>query len=359
MANNIDIALACDERYFPGLLATISSILVSSDRMHSYRFHVLDGGLKTESINFLKNSLSKFRNDNELNLLKVDTSLFNGFPDFFFDSPMNYARLLLPNLLKDLERVIYVDVDILYLKDIKQLWNTDLENNSTAAGLELSIKNLGNEFFDCDKFNLSKETPYFNNGLMVMDLNEWRSKNISEKIMDIISRHPDQCKFHEQSAMNINLSRDFKLLDKSWNIQSHREAFDPINDFEELQALDINYHFVTSSKPWLKYNNNPANRLFYTLLDELDYRLSDDAFLSSKISYQREMKIAQLLPLFFQLRGMLRKSLGKKNKTASDQKTSEYWKKQVPVIKFWNQKEGDINEMIVAWRKKIQQSMVG
>ncbi|HYW34938.1 MAG TPA: glycosyltransferase [Balneolaceae bacterium] len=357
MNEEIHIALACDERYFPGLLATITSILVSSDSGHAYRFHVLDGGIKSESLKFLKDTLSKFKHDTELNVIGVDTSQFDDFPEFFFDSPMNYARLLLPKLLKNLDKAIYTDVDILHFKDIKNLWSENLPNYSMTVGMEVSIKSLGGEFFDYAALDLSKDAPYFNNGLMMMDLNKWRSENISEKVMNFISNHPDQCEFHEQSAMNIILSGDFKLLDKSWNVQSHREAFDQIEDFNQLKNFEINFHFVTSSKPWLKYNDSPQNRLFYTLLDELGYTLTNPDFISSKQKYKTKMKVAKYLPSFYRFRSITKKILGKNEGARSDKKTADFWKEQLPVLRFRDRKKESINQMIGEWRANISDTL--
>ena len=120
MDNPIHIVLASDERYFPGLLGTLGSIVVNTKCKSPLCFYIIDGGISNKSWQKLSNLIVRFQNV-KLARLQPDLKLFADLPDFFFESKLTYARLLLEDLIPVLDKVIYIDTDILFLKDIEEL----------------------------------------------------------------------------------------------------------------------------------------------------------------------------------------------------------------------------------------------
>lgn len=119
--DNIHIALASEDNYFDGLLVTSWSIAASCSSPARLVFHVLDGGISNDNIQFLKAALSKFQC--RLDIIRLDpASQLKGLGAWHGTNSMAYARLLLPSLLKDVRQVIYTDVDLLWLKDVSLLW---------------------------------------------------------------------------------------------------------------------------------------------------------------------------------------------------------------------------------------------
>lgn len=356
MKECIHISCASDERYFPGLLGTLASIVINTTYKGPLCFHIIDGGILTASMNNLEEILKKLNPKVQIKKYKPDLSLFDHFPSFFFDTPLTYARLLLPDLLKNIDRLIYTDTDILHLKDIENLWSANLEDNSTGVCCEVATKTVGNEYFDLELLkllNIDSSAPYFNAGIMLMDLKKWREDNLSSKTMKFLSENPDQCRFHDQSAMNIILYKSFKLLDQSFNIQSHRESFKIEERLNDLLDFKINYHFVTSAKPWLKYDKSPPNLFFYNLLNTIGYPLNDLIFIQTKNIYLKKMKWLKLLPLFYTVRSSIKNTIGRKLQSKKDIKIAEFWKEQINLLEFYKKEQSNINKSLTKWKQRI------
>ncbi|MEK6481698.1 glycosyltransferase family 8 protein [Catalinimonas sp. 4WD22] len=357
MKENIHIACAGDERYFPGLLATLSSILINTRYQEGISFHIIDGGIRQESWQILDRTLQRLCNV-EILSYPIDQSDFEGFPDFFYDSKMAYARLLLPNLLP-IDKVIYVDIDILFLKDIKLLWEMDFQGNAAMAALEAVMPCLKDDCPIIEQLKLDPNGPYFNSGLMYLNLDKFRKEDIANKTMLYLQTYPKCCKFWDQSALNVTLHKNFTLLDQSWNTQSHRKVFKIEEQLDILAEFDINYHFVTSFKPWLRYNDSPQNRLFYALLEEVGYTLTDPAFLFSKKTYGQKLKIGKLLPFLYHLRRVIKMVSGQIKEAEADKNTANFWQEQQSILRFQKNNKLIIDNMEAKWRKKVKEALSG
>lgn len=355
MQETIHIACASDERYFPGLLATLTSIIINTKYQGEIVFHVIDGGIEKISWEFLVEALGRIRNTKFLRY-EIDQSHFTGFPDFYFDSKMAYARLLLPTLISE-DKIMYVDSDILFLKDIQELWSMDFSGKAAMAASEVTVPRLKDDCPNLEEFKLNPNAPYFNSGVMYIDLNKFRLENICSKTMHYLEQYSDNCKFWDQSALNVTLYNNYVLLDQSWNTQSHREAFKVEERLNDLVAYKINYHFVTSFKPWLHYNESPPNLIFYALLEELGYSLESSKFKQSKKAYQQKIRLGNFLPMIYKLRSLFSHIKGDKQLAASNNKTAKFWKEQIPILKFQKTNRVVIEQVITAWRKRIQKAL--
>lgn len=106
-------------------------------------------------------------------------------------------RLLLPELLPELDKILYLDCDIIVRQDLTRLWNeTDLGDNYLAAVSEAAIEGQAERFqaLGCDP------AKYFNSGFLLMNLKQMRSEKVSEKLLEAC-RVP-YLEFPDQDALN-------------------------------------------------------------------------------------------------------------------------------------------------------------
>lgn len=112
---------------------------------------------------------------------------------------MSLARLFAPQYVED-DKVLYLDSDCVVLKSIDELFEIDLKDNLFAGVIEPSK---------------SSSEPYFNAGVLLLNLKQWREENITEKVMNIINkkflRYPDQ------DALNIIGNKRAIQLDCKYN----------------------------------------------------------------------------------------------------------------------------------------------
>jgi lipopolysaccharide biosynthesis glycosyltransferase len=159
-------------------------------------------------------------------------------------------RLLLPSVLKDIDRVVYLDCDLVVLNDIATLYDTDLSDFSLAACLDFWL--TGSPPFappgwgadEWHKFlrevvRLSDSKAYFNAGVMVMDLKRFRSASLIHAADEFLEKTNYETPFVDQEALNHVIDGAFARLDTRWNVLAALPHSDPWI-----------IHYAGPYKPW-------------------------------------------------------------------------------------------------------------
>ena len=128
----IHIACCSNEKLAPmfGVVITSVGVNVKSDDVMMYLLH---NGLKDKTIKRLNRIAERFHIG--LELIEINASLLKDCPTnkkLHYADIMMYARLLLPSMLPDLDKVIYLDCDLVVNQDLKSLWDFDLNNVAVA-----------------------------------------------------------------------------------------------------------------------------------------------------------------------------------------------------------------------------------
>jgi lipopolysaccharide biosynthesis glycosyltransferase len=247
----IDLTTAANENYAPGLLVLVSSVLISLNPKASVKIHLFNGGLSCQTMKILDRICRTLHPHCSLTSIPFDESVFTGVTLGPGNSYMTYARLLLGSML-DLEKVIYLDSDILVFKDLDEAWELDMQRKIALVCKDDSIPTIS---YDCPwpLDETDKETPYFNGGFMVIDLNQWRRKSIESASLKLA--RISVCKFWDQTILNYVLRNDVAFINNQWNWQSDSN---PDTDHAPLP----NYHFVEKQKPWLHYGDGLKSKLW-------------------------------------------------------------------------------------------------
>jgi len=177
-----------------------------------------------------------------------------------------YYRLFLSKLLPDnLDKVLYLDCDIIVCNNLNELWNTDIAFYAIAAVPDM---NEGQIFF-YNRLRYSQNMGYFNAGVLLINLNYWRENGILDRYIQFASSYPERVVYHDQDIMNYVL-KDIKLsLPLRYNIQNGflREELQISWEYEEeLNKAFSNpcvLHYMGESKPWTKNCSHPYRELFF------------------------------------------------------------------------------------------------
>lgn len=177
-----------------------------------------------------------------------------------------YYRLYLSEILpKELDKILYLDSDIIVRHSLAGLWNTDLSDYAVGV-----IPDVGEGVID--KYNRLRYPPnkgYFNSGVLLINLKKWRDEDITIEFARFMQDHPDWIRLHDQDVMN-RIFYDRKLiLPITYNFQEGFLWNDLFYDYwkYEKQVLaarkdPIILHF-TDSKPWFKECNHPYKEEFF------------------------------------------------------------------------------------------------
>jgi len=166
--------------------------------------------------------------------------------------PPAYYRLLVGSMLPaNLAKVIYLDVDVMVRGDVGPLWQNGMNGNIVLAVQDCCIQtNRGSH-------STGNPDPYFNSGVMVIDLAAWRRKDIEAHCLREARDRVRSAKYNEQAALNSCLSGQWGMLSPVWNRQSTVDLFpdwrsSPYTEeeYRQIRQEPVIVHFTTSTKPW-------------------------------------------------------------------------------------------------------------
>ena len=159
---------------------TSVGINVTSDDVMMYLLH---NGLKDSTVKRLQKIADRYNVG--LKFLEIDLGILKDCPvdeKMHYGNIMMYARLLLSSMLPNLDKVIYLDCDLVVCKDLKSLWETDVNDMAVAMAPDLWYQ---------DKGTLSRlgidNGKYLNAGVIVMNLDYWRENDIRNKLLSFIA----------------------------------------------------------------------------------------------------------------------------------------------------------------------------
>ena len=164
-------------------------------------------------------------------------------------------RVMLPELLPDVDKIIYLDADILVNRDIKELWDIDIQNYCLAAVPDYSTVNGLETPYPVAK----QEVPashYFNTGVLCMNLDRIRAKgSMHEKVLNYLEENPD-ARLLDQDALNAVYGGETFLVDGSWNTFTHLIQYTQGKPLENKL-----YHFAASTL--ILYTMSEIDRAYY------------------------------------------------------------------------------------------------
>ena len=139
--SRINVCISCDNNYAQYAAVVIASILVNSTKEDFIYFYILDGGISEK--NRLKiNSLKSIKNC-EIKFIKINEKDFDDYKKIKTHSYLTiaaYYRLKLASLLPEVKKVIYFDCDIIVNSSLKDLYETNLQENIIAGVLDIRVK---------------------------------------------------------------------------------------------------------------------------------------------------------------------------------------------------------------------------
>lgn len=179
-----------------------------------------------------------------------------------------YYRCLLSEILpREVERVLYLDCDILVLRPLHPLWETPLDGLAAAV-----VEDIGND--DAPRFarlGYPQELGYFNSGVLLINLDFWREKNLAEACRDFVRRYPERVVYNDQDVLNAVLCRSKRNVGLKWNVQdafyrNPRELTDAWRQKYADALLHPAILHYSNRKPWLYDSQHPLRKLYHQYL---------------------------------------------------------------------------------------------
>lgn len=239
----IHVALAADDNYFEGLLTTAWTIARNCSRPTDLVFHILDGGIASENWHYLENRISPLGSTID-RIVIDDAQAFATFQAYHGNSRMTYARLLLPDLLPDIQQIIYSDVDMLWVVDIAELWDS-LDPNAIIHCTP-SKNSPPAEVEWCARYGYTFEHgSRFCAGMVVFNLEKFRSEGLHRKMLDALAACGGKAPCNDETVLNALVfgRKDRGFLPSRWQHMSAGQT-------RPLESNGCVIHYLVDT-PWL------------------------------------------------------------------------------------------------------------
>ncbi|MGC3874655.1 glycosyltransferase family 8 protein [Halomonas sp. GXIMD04776] len=257
----IDVVFCADETYARYGAVAMASAIANCSTPHQLHFHWLTTGLSNET----HAGLYKLAEDAgaRIDILELDETVSNGLELGRFGAA-SLLRLTMHHYLpKTIEKLVYLDCDVLVLGDLAELWSMPLDGCIAGAVMDL-----------CNPRNLATRNgveDYFNSGILLVDLDKWAIRNVDEQALTYINEKKDTLKLIDQDALNHVLAKDWKRLPMAWNFQPtayaaqekgyhHLQPYS--SELKEAVERPKIVHFIGSTKPWHPGCTHPLQELF-------------------------------------------------------------------------------------------------
>lgn len=245
----MDIAFAFDEHYSRHVQVAIESILQQHPDDQDITFWVMT---TSESRDLTGERLHRqIRGRASVEMLDSGES-FRGLPvsglrKFQWISSGMYIRLLMPTAVSwRAERLLYLDVDVLCMSSLAELWKTNLGGAPLGAVRDAYAPTVGS----CGGLPgapdfIRPDDPYFNSGILLINVQEWLRSQITERCFDYITGMRGEFRCPDQDALNVAAHHRWFELDNKWNYLVNYDS-DPDPDRQYTGIV----HFAGPQKPW-------------------------------------------------------------------------------------------------------------
>lgn len=260
MSNQIHILLAITDSYVAYCAVTLVSIFENNKNSH-FCIHIICADLKDSNKGKLERIFEYYKQ--ELDLIQPDMTKFQPIMDVKDLIPnkyhvSTYYRLFAAEwLAKDIDRIIYLDCDLIVTGDLKSLWEEHLDDDTVLCATH--------DFVRINDYHRLQINPlhhiYFNAGVLLINLIYWRSHSMEQSCVDYICTYPERILLADQEALNAVLSGKVKYIHPKYNTMSFYFAkeeylsvctwFSDIEAIREAIKAPVIVHFA-GDKPWFK-----------------------------------------------------------------------------------------------------------
>lgn len=275
--NNIPVVFTFDKRIILGAAVAIQSLIDTAKKDTSYDIFVYHPDIDDKTVSEFKKMVEGTNHSITFQYISKER---------FKDAPINkngswqeivYYRLLIPELLPQYDKVIYIDTDVILKNDLADVYNINLEDFECAA----VAMEKNNENMICHKYFPENKNEYtYISSFIVFNSKKLRENNFVEKVFDTIKTFNSRLKFFDLDALNIAVDKFYNLpfrygvfqsmyyndVFKSWDESYEYNFVKNVYDIEtlkkEVEEVVMLHYAGNPGKPWRR-KKVPEDYLVY------------------------------------------------------------------------------------------------
>ena len=246
-----NLLVAFNHGYMKYFLSMIHS-LSDSNPNSEFDVYIMHTDLSDEDKELLKNNVNP---SYTLNYIYMDKALFKGAPKVKRYPYEIYYRIFAPQLLpKTVDKILYLDSDLIVHNNIDALYDTEFDDNLFGACTQIG-KVL--TWFNRCRLTVGKRYVYMNTGVMMMNIKELRKIIDTDKIFKFIKRNGWRMALYDQDVLCKFYGNRIKLVDRNkynladrhitqWNRRHRKNKI----DYKWVEENNVIVHYLGRNKPW-------------------------------------------------------------------------------------------------------------
>lgn len=260
---DIHICLASDKNYVSYMATTMVSALASSQEDEYLHFHLFCDRIPQRDKQLIL-QLKSYK-DCEIHFVDLDIAQFQHFPaGGKHITNTTYFRYVIPEMLPTVDKVIWLDCDVIVKESLWELYNTDLEDCPVGA-----VEDVGYVYWRTQDPSLIYQGFYINAGVLLINAKQWRQERAGEKLIQYTQQHQSEIRIGDQDVINSVFKGRIKELDYKWNVQDSflrakpERAFNPRRaDIAMAAKAPAIIHYTSENKPWNRHKRPLAKAWF-------------------------------------------------------------------------------------------------
>ena len=271
---SIAIVLASNDEYAMPLLTTAYSVLKNLNTLYSLKIYIISDNISQENKQKIIKGLSNIGKLYDIIWISLEHNYFSELKSYSYLGRAAYLRLLSPSLINE-ESVIYLDCDIICNIDLSELYDYDTKGMALSAVQDSIIKNIYGGILNWDCQYLDHKLPYFNTGFLIMNLDLFRSNNLSKEIISNLLANSSVYRYADQDGINAVLCGNINSINYKWNIQV-------LSDIKYISNKCV-IHYTGEDKPWKSINGLVRSPKYFIPF----YKTLYESMYYSKLEYTR------------------------------------------------------------------------
>jgi lipopolysaccharide biosynthesis glycosyltransferase len=259
--STIHVVNAANEPYVPHTAAMLHSLFATNPGETFAVHFVHAAGFGAEHAQRLANLCA--RHGASFTATAVAPERLGGLPIAGHFPQEAWYRVLLPQLLPQLERALWLDSDVLVRAPIRELWQLDLGGLPLAACPNAVLYTFAGMI---GELGVADRHRYFNSGVMLLNLRQMREENSEAALRAAAKQHASRIRFADQDVLNVVYHARYRRLPLAWNVIAHAHVNVPetirvhgLDEYREAMARPRIVHFtgLTAMKPWFHRCSHP------------------------------------------------------------------------------------------------------
>jgi lipopolysaccharide biosynthesis glycosyltransferase len=289
----IPVLYCIDGAFWQHMAVSIASLLDNSPQNEFRIFVVSANEMDAADVSKLR-SMIEAKNSHLEALVYSQATNYQHLPTHSHLTFAMYLRLFMTEYLDpSIEKILYLDSDIIICSDIQELWSLPLGDSYIGAAPEPYNRRQR------EPLGFSSTDFYVNSGVMLVNLKRWRADQVLPRLLDFAEKNQEIIYSPDQDIINSVFRGRISDIGYEWNWQALFPRFSPAElgldreTFAQLRRTPKLVHFTSAYKPWFYRWQPHYKEIYYKYLAQTPwaaYRPPDKSIANFPLRFVRGLQ---------------------------------------------------------------------